>query len=175
VDSGIASGVFALLGFALNQSFVLYGKHFEDGVSTRKIRREKLEELAQFIDQTNRISSDLRVLFVQLPSADADSEFGEACKKLEHYTSQILVFSQLYFPEIREISKAYYMAVEELQIPVDGTDDNEILGLLHEVNRISGELERLVIQNAYKCKTACKTFQVPGEKSVEKFPPQVVQ
>ena len=25
------------------------------------------------------------------------------------------------------------------------------------------------------CKTACKTFQGPGEKSVEKFPPQVVQ
>jgi len=26
-----------------------------------------------------------------------------------------------------------------------------------------------------KCKTAYKTFQGPGEKSVEKFPPQVVQ
>jgi len=25
------------------------------------------------------------------------------------------------------------------------------------------------------CKTVCKTFQGPGEKSVEKFPPQVVQ
>ncbi|MGB7550417.1 MAG: hypothetical protein WBM15_02505 [Chromatiaceae bacterium] len=25
------------------------------------------------------------------------------------------------------------------------------------------------------CKTACKTFQDPGEKSVEMFPPQVVQ
>jgi type I restriction-modification system DNA methylase subunit len=25
------------------------------------------------------------------------------------------------------------------------------------------------------CKKACKTFQSPGEKSVEKFPPQVVQ
>jgi hypothetical protein len=28
---------------------------------------------------------------------------------------------------------------------------------------------------ALACKTACKTFQGPGEKSVEKFPPQVVQ
>jgi len=27
---------------------------------------------------------------------------------------------------------------------------------------------------ALVCKTACKTFQGPGEKSVEKFPPQVV-
>ncbi len=26
----------------------------------------------------------------------------------------------------------------------------------------------------WDCKTACKTFQGPGEKSVEKFPPQVV-
>ena len=28
---------------------------------------------------------------------------------------------------------------------------------------------------AQGCKTACKTFQDSGEKSVEKFPPQVVQ
>jgi hypothetical protein len=29
-------------------------------------------------------------------------------------------------------------------------------------------------QEVLGCKTACKTFQGPGEKSVEKFPPQVV-
>lgn len=32
-----------------------------------------------------------------------------------------------------------------------------------------------IIKKANVCKTACKTFQGPGEKSVEMFPPQVVQ
>jgi hypothetical protein len=31
-----------------------------------------------------------------------------------------------------------------------------------------------ISKRAMICKTACKTFQGPGEKSVEKFPPQVV-
>ncbi len=34
-------------------------------------------------------------------------------------------------------------------------------------------LQCTIIQ--WDCKTACKTFQGPGEKSVEKFPPQVIQ
>jgi hypothetical protein len=35
-------------------------------------------------------------------------------------------------------------------------------------------LNQIEIWFGILCKTACKNFQGPGEKSVEKFPPQVV-
>jgi hypothetical protein len=49
---------------------------------------------------------------------------------------------------------------------------------VEEINFEGSQLEKQVINkgtNTLICKTACKTFQGPGEKSVEKFPPQVVQ
>ena len=42
------------------------------------------------------------------------------------------------------------------------------------LKRLDRNLEKTNDRIEY-CKTACKTFQGPGEKSVEMFPPQVVQ
>ncbi|AMK78911.1 MULTISPECIES: hypothetical protein [Methylomonas] len=76
---------------------------------------------------------------------------------------------------VKELMDAKQFEKLDLERRVLGSNLELWIELRHPARVRSKADESIRLLDDLACKTACKTFQGPGEKSVEKFPPQVVQ
>jgi type I restriction enzyme R subunit len=97
--------------------------------------------------------------------------FEEAVNRVPPYLCNFQVMKIQTKFQMEGISKRTISLEDQKKLILQGKE-------VEEINFEGSQLEKQVINkgtNTLICKTACKTFQGPGEKSVEKFPPQVVQ
>jgi len=137
----------ALAGAALQQAFSLLGKRVENKAAIQKMRREKLEELADLLNQ-HQLSS-LEALMQRRIHPPAKSGIDDH-KALDQLALRVCSLALLFFPALKELAENFLKASVGLQSALVSGTEEEMVAEAKKMTQARKAIEQAIEHYAKK-------------------------
>lgn len=145
LPSLISAGA-VLAGAGLQQAFSLLGKRAEHKLAMRKLRREKLEALADLLSQSQVLTLEALSF---LAKGNYQPESAKAVgKSLDEVAVRVYSLSLLFFPTLKVLSEAFLKALNELQSALLSDDEEAMISAAGVTTQARKAFEKAIERHA---------------------------
>lgn len=141
LPSLISAGA-VLAGAGLQQTFSLLGKRAEQKLAMRSLRREKLEELADLLSQSQVLT--LEALSFLAKGNYQPESVKVVGKSLDEVAVRVYSLSLLFFPALKALSEGFLKALNELQSALMSVDEETIILAARSTAQARKDLEKAI-------------------------------
>ena len=145
LPSLISAGA-VLAGAGLQQLFSLLGKRAENKAALQRLRREKLEELADLLSQSQLLTLEA-VSFLAKGNYQPES-VKSVGKSLDSVQVRVYSLSLLFFPALKAVCEAFLKALNELQSALLSADEGAIISATGLATQARKDLEKAIERHA---------------------------